>query len=475
MTTWERARQRLEGKSVTIIGDVMLDAWEMMESERLSREAPCPIARLVDRRYSLGGAGNVANNLGVIKNLGLNIVGAIGGDHDGGTVADLLGECARLVVLPEHSTTVKRRYMVDGHQILRLDTNIGDLADPVWLRLAQLAQEACAKADLIVVSDYGRGVVTPLVWQACLNAGKPIIVDTKRDPMSFIGARLIKVSHLDVDLSGKAPLEYAQAVRKATDAEAVVFTRGAKGMSVVSRKENIFDVDAYRLDGEIVDVTGAGDTVTAWLGLTALLLDMSIMDACCAATVAAGIAVRQPFTYSPDPAIVFYRAQQPCGTNADALRPSASASAVIIAAHDWMRLGLRVGLANGCFDIQHEGHVRFLHWCREQCDRLIVLVNTDESVARLKGKGRPALPFVHRAALVGAQKSVDIVGPLSGDDPVSAVALIRPSIYFAGYDHASDDVVAQIHAGLGIAVQVAPRFGDDSTTSLLKDVSRYAH
>ena len=460
---------KLAGARVAVVGDVMLDRFVYGEVDRISPEAPIPVLRIARESAMLGGAGNVVRNLAAIG-AKPHIVSVVGDDEAGREIAELLRRDsipATLTTEAGRRTTVKMRYVAGGQQLLRADRE-------TEAHVAKLG--ALPTADAVVVSDYGKGVVTPEVVQRLVAATAPVVVDPKgADWSRYRGAALITPNRR----------ELAEASRMATgtDAEivaaarhmiasagigAVLATRGAEGMTLVTAR------DATHLPAqarEVFDVSGAGDTVVAVLA-AGFAAGIAPTDAAQIANVAAGIVVGRSGT-----AVAYAEEIVAALREAGGTKLAGRAQALERVA-DWRRRGLKVGFTNGCFDLIHPGHVSLLAQARAACDRLVVALNSDASVQRLKGKGRPVQDAAARAAVLSSLADVDLVVAFGdesreNDTPIALIEAIKPDVLVKGADYTEDRVVgADIVRAYGGKVLLAELTPGQSTTATIARMGR---
>jgi D-beta-D-heptose 7-phosphate kinase / D-beta-D-heptose 1-phosphate adenosyltransferase len=474
--------QAIARQTVLCVGDLMLDEFVYGEVSRVSPEAPAPVIAVQRSETSIGGAGNVARN---VASLGARciFVALIGQDEAGARLKAALAQDSLiesvLVCDPARPTTRKVRFVSEhfSTHMLRADW---ELAAPASADIEQKLIDAIlpllARVDIVLLSDYAKGVLTARVLRNVIDAarklGKRVIVDPKSTNFAiYRGATLLTPnrkefaeatrSRADTD---KSIHDAAQDVIQLADCEAVLVTQSEHGMTLVPRNGEAIHVPAHPV--KVRDVSGAGDTVAAVLA-AALAAGADWEVALRMATAAAAVAVGKKGT-----AIV---------TSAELRRkilPHAflAAEEKIVAtdgeldAHlmEWRKQGLRVGFTNGCFDILHPGHVKLLTAARGACDRLIVGLNNDTSVKRLKGEDRPMQNERARAEVLAALEAVDLVVFFEEDTPIRLITQIKPSVLAKGGDYTRAQVVGHevVEAGGGevMLVDVLPGF---STTTLV--------
>ncbi len=467
------------GARVLVVGDIMLDRYVAGEVRRISPEAPIPVLRALARRRVLGGAGNVAQNVASLGALAA-LVGVVGTDPAAGEIAEMLGETSAiagwLVSIADRPTSVKTRFMSGSHQLLRLDEEQAgpidaDAEDGVLAAIA----EALPDVAVVVLSDYGKGVLTDRVLRETIAmaraAGKPVIADPKRaDFAAYAGVDLLTPNAQEVtQATGIAAQDDAsaaaagQAARAQAGAAAVLVTRSEKGMTLVRGDAPPLHVPTHAR--AVADVSGAGDTVVAALAV-ALAAGASLAEAAALANVAAGIAVGKLGTAT------VLRAEL-----ADALHSRAAHTldhkivdrdTAVARIAGWRRAGLTVGFTNGVFDLIHPGHVSALAKARATCDRLVVALNSDASVRRLKGPSRPVQPEAARAIVMAAMGAVDLVLLFGEDTPFEVISALLPDVLVKGADYRPEDVVGadvvQAHGGRLVLI---PLEAGHSTTGMI--------
>ncbi|HUZ13585.1 MAG TPA: D-glycero-beta-D-manno-heptose 1-phosphate adenylyltransferase [Caulobacteraceae bacterium] len=478
--------QAIRGVRIVAVGDLMVDRFVYGEVGRISPEAPIPVMTHVHERVMLGAAGNVARNAAALG-AEVALVGVIGGDAAGGEAKGLVAETPNiegyLIVDPERPTTVKTRFVAAGQQLLRLDQETTCAASgDVEQQLVRTLRDAARGAAAILLSDYGKGAVTPVLIQAALDAaaseGAALIVDSKARSFARYGAAdVIKPNAAELafatDLPTGTDAEVAAALTRALElcqGRAIIVTRGGRGMSLAQR-----GAEVRHLGGApkaVADVMGAGDTALAALGV-ALAAGVGAEGAIHLANLAAGVAVQKvgTATVSPEELIEAEIAEQMAPSEA---KIATSERAAREAAR-WRERGLKVGFTNGCFDILHRGHIAYLAQARGWCDRLIVGLNSDRSVRALKGEGRPLNDLQARALVLAGLGSVDLVAPFDEDTPLSLIEQIRPDVLVKGADYDLDGVVGgRLVAGWGGEVRLADFVEGHSTTATIAKLAKRA-
>lgn len=469
---------------VLVIGDVMLDKTIHGQSDRLSPEGPVPVVLQQSIDYSPGGAANVAANVNALGGQAA-IVGLVGQDDDGRTLCSALaghGVNTSGLIQTQFLTTVKTRIYAGRHLAARFDREQrveapGAVVDQV------AANVSCWKPDVIVLSDYGKGALAPrVILEVIILARKlklPIIVDPKGDDFSpYAGATVIKPNLVEAWRAGRdrlPPAYYSvpddlfslgEYIRDRHTIENVLITAGPAGMVWAGAGDQLLYQPAFNPQA-MYDVTGAGDTVAAALAVC-IGEHLSVPRYLEFAACAAGLAVGKPGTATVkrqevDDALN----NEYCPFEHKIFTSLASAN---VWAVEQRTRGRKIVLTNGCFDLLHPGHHRLLRYARSCGDQLIVAVNSDASVKRLKGEDRPIVPQQQRLLMLASLEMVDGV-VLMEDDPTPLVEKLRPDVLVKGADHKDLEVKgAALVESWGGSVKFAPDFPAWRTTSLLEKI-----
>lgn len=469
----------LDRARVLVLGDVMLDRFVRGKVARISPEAPVPVLRNAQEKVMLGGAGNVVRN---ITALGGRVVlaGVIGDDAPGQRVRALLAQeervTAALVEAPGRVTSEKTRFIADGHHLLRSDWDADTpIAADVLAVLLDTVRRHLADVDVVVLSDYGKGVLTPAmltpVIAAANAAGKPVIVDPKTSDFSrYRGAFLVTPNRSELALAaGGDPRDTAEIVAAARTLiarhgiGALLVTRSEEGMTLVpDERSEPLHVPAEAK--EVYDVSGAGDTVVAVLA-AAVCVGADLASAARLANIAAGLVVAKVGT-----AVVLPGELNHALNDQDERRLTDKIlnwSDLRARVAHWRAAGLKVGFTNGCFDLVHPGHVHLLAGARATCDRLVVGLNADASVKRLKGPQRPIQDELSRATVLAALASVDAVTLFEQDTPLELITALLPDVLIKGADYTVDQVVgADVVQAAGGRVALIDLVPQQSTTRI---------
>ena len=463
---------------VLCVGDVILDHYQYGTVERISPEAPIPVLLVKNEDALLGGAGNVVRNL-VSLGVGARFVAVIGDDNAGQEVlrqiADLKIDAAGLIKDDGRRTSTKTRFLAAGQQILRADhETVAPLGDAIRGRVVEAASEAMQKCDVVVLSDYGKGVLqggaAGELIAAARKAGKSVIVDPKGTEYErYRGAAVLTPNRRELAEATRMPTgcddEVVAAARRLIEdcaLDAVLATRGPDGMTLLAKDGELTHLKAEAR--EVFDVSGAGDTVAATLA-AALASGAALPEAAALANVAAGIVIGKVGTAAVDvDELVSALHHQDLAT---AEAKVLGRQTALVRIDRWRQKGLRIGFTNGCFDFLHPGHVSLLSKARAACDRLVVGLNSDASVARLKGEGRPVQSEAARATVLASLASVDMVVIFSEDVPLALIEATRPDLLVKGADWALDDVVGadvvQGYGGRVLLVDLEPGYSTSAT------------
>jgi D-beta-D-heptose 7-phosphate kinase / D-beta-D-heptose 1-phosphate adenosyltransferase len=482
MFDFDKNLSALADETVLCIGDLMLDEFVYGEVSRISPEAPTPVLAVKRSELMIGGAGNVARNL---TSLGARCVfiGVVGEDDAGHALTEALDTYplieARLVVDAARVTTRKARFVSEhfSTHLLRADWEVAAPIDRASEdALIGYVVDALPGAGAVVLSDYAKGALTPRVIRAVIDAanelGKPVVVDPKgRDYSIYRGATLITPNRQELaDATHSAArtddeiVAAAGALRESLGARAVLVTRSEDGMTLVAGDGPVH-VPAYPV--RVRDVSGAGDTVVAVLAAM-LAMKADFESAMRAANAAAAVVVGKRGTATLTIAELRSRIL-PASTLAPEEKIVFDWALLDDHLAAWRRQGLRIGFTNGCFDLLHPGHVRLLAAARAACDRLVLGLNGDASVTRLKGPGRPVQPVEARAEVLAALEAVDLVVVFDEDTPEKLIARVQPTVLVKGGDYAREEVVGgDLVESLGGQVILVDLVPGHSTTDMVK-------
>lgn len=468
----------IQSKNILVIGDVMLDTYYKGEVKRISPEAPVPVFKKQSERSVLGGAANVAANL-VAAGQNVSVMAMIGRDNTGTKLRQLFenrGINTDLIISLDRHTTEKTRFMASNNQqVLRSDVeDDSPMSDTDCAHMIAAFEQRIADFDLILMSDYLKGLLTYDFTQAVIQKAKarniPVIIDVK-DPRSekYAGATLLKPNLKELrDLTGSGDetdeeiIAASKKLKDSCNAAYVLTTCGGRGMVLVGDGEPYF-VQAF--GREVFDVTGAGDTTIAYLG-ACLVNGMGIREAVDIANTAAGIQVSKVGTSAVYWSEIRGRLVDQTET---AMHKLISGRAVETFRKD--HENQRIVFTNGCFDILHVGHIRYLQEAAKLGDLLIIGLNSDSSVKRLKGPERPINSEAERAEMLGALGFVDYVAIFDEDTPLELIKTIKPDVLVKGGDYAPDEVVGKKEVEeRGGRLVLVPFVEGKSTTNIIEKI-----
>lgn len=463
-----------ENARVLVIGDVMLDRYWHGDTARISPEAPVPVVRIKQREDRPGGAANVALNISALG-AAASLLGVTGDDPEADELTQQLGmrdvkcQFQRLSDIP---TITKLRVLSRHQQLIRLDFE-DDPHSIDYRGLDQGFAEQLHDYDALILSDYGKGTLQDpqALIAAARAAGKPVLVDPKgRDFHKYAGATLItpNLSEFEAVVGPCADQTHlvgkGEQLRQELELDALLITRSEHGMTLLREGHSALHLPAHAR--EVFDVTGAGDTVIGVLG-AALAAGEDLVSATALANLAAGLSVMKLGANSISPAEL----EQALHSHSERGAQSEDSLARTVKAVQAM--GETVVMTNGCFDILHAGHVQYLKQARQLGDRLIVAVNDDASVRRLKGDSRPVNSLKRRMTVLAALECVDWVVPFSEDTPQRLICRLLPDILVKGGDYRPQDIVGgDCVKAAGGDVLVLDLLPDCSTTGIIAALAK---
>ncbi len=480
---------KMKNSKILVIGDIMMDRFVYGDTKRISPESPVPVLSTEKETLMLGGCGNVLANL---ADIGVTsyVLSVVGNDEPAQTIRTIAGQkgvdMTGLLTDPDRPTSTKIRFLAQSQHLLRVDSESTASLSPILEEAAiKVAKEQIPHVQAVILSDYGKGILTQnlidTVMTETAKQGIPVLVDPKGvDYSRYKGATAITPNRKELsEATGGIPTtsddEVIAACKKLlaeSGVKNVVATRSEKGMSIVSNDGTITHLPTQAR--EVYDVSGAGDTVIALLA-AGLAVGAPLPEAAQIANVAAGIVVSKVGTATvthDELCAAMSGDEAPAGAKNWIKGPSdwKAARAQIKA---WQDEGLRVGMTNGCFDIVHFGHVSYLQQARDRCDRLVMALNADASVKRLKGPTRPINDENSRAVVIGGLDSVDLVvlfaaDPEEQDLPCMVMDTLRPDVIFKGGDYTVDQMPeAQVVLAYGGEVDIIPLYEGHSTTNII--------
>jgi D-beta-D-heptose 7-phosphate kinase/D-beta-D-heptose 1-phosphate adenosyltransferase len=459
---------------ILVIGDVMLDRYWYGDTGRISPEAPVPVVHVQRREERAGGAGNVAMNIAALGGR-VQLLGLVGEDEAGATLGRLVagaGCDATLVPSDAHPTITKLRVISRHQQLIRLDfEEHASAVEP--LDLQDAFEAALADADCVVLSDYGKGTLSDpaaLIARARQRA-KTVIVDPKRkDFLAYRGATLVTpnmsefqavVGHCGGD---DELVTRGHQLMADTDIQGLLITRSEHGMTLLLPGQPALNLPARAR--EVFDVTGAGDTVVAVLA-AAVAAGLPVMQAAVLSNLAAGIVVGRLGTAT----VVREDLEEALTPEQLHQRGIVDEATLVRQIAEARKRGERIVMTNGCFDLLHPGHVGYLEQAAALGDRLVIAVNDDDSVRRLKGAARPVNPLTGRMAVLAGLRSVDWVVAFSEDTPERLICRIRPDVLVKGGDYLPDQIAGgDCVSRSGGKVVVLDYVDGCSTSSLIESI-----
>lgn len=464
---------RYDQAAVLVVGDVMLDRYWHGGTSRISPEAPVPVVRVEQIEDRPGGAANVALNIAALGSRAL-LVGVTGVDEAADSLSDSLrgvGVETHFQRLDEQPTIVKLRVMSRHQQLLRMDFE--EPFDTDTAALAREVEQLLAGVKVLVLSDYGKGALQnhQALIQLARARGIAVLADPKgKDFSIYRGASLITPNLHEFETIVGGCVDEAELVSKGArlmrelELGALLVTRGEHGMTLLRPEHAPLHLPARAR--EVFDVTGAGDTVISTLAAS-IAAGEELPNAVALANLAAGIVVGKLGTAAISAPELRRAVQREEGSERGVL----SLDQLLIAIEDARAHGEKIVFTNGCFDILHAGHVTYLEQARAQGDRLIVAINDDASVSRLKGPGRPINAVDRRMAVLAGLGAVDWVVSFSEDTPERLLKQVQPDVLVKGGDYGVDQVVgADIVQAYGGEVRVLGLVENSSTTAIVEKI-----
>lgn len=465
---------------ILVIGDLMLDEYLWGTVDRISPEAPVQIVDVGREDLRLGGAGNVLHNLSVLG-CRVSAAGVIGDDGDGALLRCRLEsagvDCSALFSLIGRRTSRKTRVLSSNQQMLRIDReSCENLSAEAEKLLLDKVLEMIPRHKVVLVSDYGKGVLTDRVLSAVIAAGReasvPVLVDPKgSDYRPYSGATLLTPNRKEasqatgISITDEATLLQAgQALVEQCALNALVLTRSEEGMSIFEAGEAVTHLPTKAR--EVFDVSGAGDTVLVFVGL-GLAAGLPVVEAAAMANIAAGVVVAKVGTSTVSSDEFLAAASGFPGLerkirSSDELQPILEAK---------RQQGRTIVFTNGCFDLLHVGHVRYLQQARQLGDLLVLGLNSDDSIRRLKGEKRPLIGGEERAHILAALDCIDFLVMFDEDTPLALIKALRPDILVKGGDYAADEVVGKdLVESYGGRVELIQFVDGKSTTHLIEKI-----
>ncbi len=466
-----------------VVGDLMIDEYLWGKVERISPEAPVQVIDVAREELRLGGAGNVANNL-VALGCSVTVCSIIGGDENGTVLRHAFSgkgiDVSGVFEDPMRRTSRKTRVLAQHQQIVRIDRESREPLDPAFEeKITGFIAAKGADYDVILVSDYLKGVLTEGVLAAVTATGKklgiPVVVDPKgSDYAKYRGATVVTPNRKEAELATGVRIADDESLSRVAESllgtaqlSGVLITRSEEGMSLFL--QNGHPVHIPTVAREVYDVTGAGDTVLAVMGVV-LACGRGLEEAARLANVAAGIAVGKLGTATITPAEIINEVARD-HLDSDAKIKNRDVLAAII--EEEGKRGKRVVFTNGCFDLLHIGHVKYLQKARTFGDLLVLGLNSDASVRRLKGAKRPLIGEDERAHLLAALDCVDYVVVFDEDTPLQLIQSLKPMVLVKGGDYSPEEVVGKdVVESYGGRVELVEFVDGRSTTNIIEKIMK---
>ncbi len=443
----------LEEVEALVVGDLMLDEYLWGKAERISPEAPVQVVDLVREDLRLGGAGNVIENL-IAIGCRVHVASALGDDGNGTCLRQLMERrgigTEGIFTARGRVTCKKTRILASNQQMLRIDRESREpISSDLESKLVEYLQYKVPSCRVVLVSDYLKGVLTPGLLAELMSisrrAGVPVIVDPKgTDFGKYRGATLLTPNRKEAQAASRIEITDEESLvragrelRRSLDLEALVLTRSEEGMTVFLRDDR--EQHLATVAQEVFDVSGAGDTVLAFLG-AGMARGMEVREAAMLANLAAGVVVGKVGTSAVTPREIMDAVSR---QSPDGERKIVSRTALSFILETERQKNRKIVFTNGCFDLLHVGHVKYLQKARRLGDLLVLGVNSDASIRRLKGPLRPLIGEDERAHILAALDCVDFVVLFDEDTPLDLIRAVRPQVLVKGGDYRPEEVVGR--------------------------------
>ncbi len=464
--------------NIAVIGDLMIDHYIWGKCERISPEAPVQVVEVNKESSVLGGAGNVINNL-ISLDASVSVYTVLGNDDNALFIESLLKQanalCETVIKQDQRTTSKKSRVIASNQQIIRFDDESkDDISLDSQYQLLESLSKNIFSYDAILLSDYGKGVLTTTLTKDIIQLakahGKPVLIDPKgADYSKYKGATLLTPNKKEASLATKIDiiddaslLEAGTKLKNEIELEYAIITLSEDGIAIFDDDIHIIPTVAR----EVYDVTGAGDTVLASLGV-AIASDLDINHACEFANKAAAVVVAKVGSATVTlNEIEEYEHSLNKGQAESKVKDFNAIKRIVKRLKSQKR---KIVFTNGCFDILHRGHATYLQKAKEQGDILIVGVNSDESIKRLKGEDRPINTLEDRAYLLAALESVDFVVSFYEDTPYDLIKVVEPHILVKGADYQGKEVVG---SDIADEVQLIEFVDGKSTSGIIEKISK---
>ena len=466
-----------------VVGDLMIDEYLWGEVDRISPEAPVQVVAVKNQDYTLGGSGNVVNNL---RALGarVSVLGVVGADSDGKLLVDQLvaigADTKGVIQETGRHTTKKTRIIAEHQQVLRIDRETQkDITAQTFNRIIKQAEKIIPSVDVILISDYGKGMINRAMIKKLVQIAKEHSKTTIADPKGldftkYAGVNLLTPNKKEASLASGREIsdagdlaEAGQFLLEKTGIDKLLITCGKDGMALFEKNEKPFKMGTKAR--EVYDVSGAGDTVIAVLGL-GIAAGQSFKRAVSLANTAAGIVVGKVGTAAVTPDELLEAVNR---TATDPVPKHKTLKALSELCRKLQKDGKRIVLTNGCFDLLHVGHIKLFSTSRKLGDVMIVAIDDDDSVKSLKGPDRPVISATERVRILSALDSVDYMVVFSNKDLDKVIESIRPDILTKGSNYDSDEVLGrEIVEGYGGRVELIPITEEISSTQIINTIKK---
>lgn len=470
-----------QGKKLLVLGDIMLDQYLWGMISRLSPEAPVQVVSELSRSTILGGAANTASN---IKSLGGEafLAGVVGDDEPARAVLQKLDEkglnTKGIFTDKNRSTTSKNRVMAQNQQVVRIDKETcTQISQEISQAVASFVEEVIRTVDGIIISDYDKGVVTPQLSELVISNAqkfkKVVTVDPKGlDYSKYRNATVLCPNIKEAGLATKTEIADEETLEKVgqmllsnLNCRGVLITKGSQGLSLFERGRPSIHIAA--VNSEVFDVVGAGDTVAAALGL-ALISGASLYEASLIANYAAGIAVRKVGTVAVEIKELAAMIDEWEGIKSSKIKDLEQLRELV---EEQRSRGKKVVFTNGCFDILHFGHLKYLREAKKLGDILIVALNSNSSVRALKGEARPWVDELERAEVLSALEFIDYTTIFDELTPEHLLATLKPDVHVKGGDYQEEELLeADLVRSYGGRVVILPYIEGKSTSGLAEKI-----
>ena len=465
--------------NILVVGDLMVDEYLWGDVERISPEAPVQVVTIKDEDFSLGGSGNVVNN---VIELGAKVsaVGVIGTGTDGQLLLNKLNELgvdiAGIFQDSNRPTTRKTRIIASNQHVLRIDRETKEsISEPTFEEIAKYLEDKIPDVDVVLISDYGKGLITEALMARLIAAAqkhnKITIADPKGlDFSKYSGVSLITPNKKEAALASGIEvvdettlIEAGNKILQRVGIDKLLITCGKDGMVLFDRNKAPYKIRAETR--QVYDVSGAGDTVLAVLGL-AVASGISFEDGAVLANTSAGIVVGKVGT-----ATVSRQELSSVLKHDDISLKHKDLSELPVLIQDMKKKGKRLVMTNGCFDLLHAGHIMLFSASKKLGDVLIVAIDDDDSVRGLKGKGRPAISARERVRVISALDTVDYVVVFSSQELSKLIEIIRPDVLTKGSNYTSEEVFGrELVEQLGGRVVLIPVTEKISSTRIINNI-----